>query len=157
MKSIFKKSIVLISIVLFASSCKEELDFPLEPILKSKSFTIVGDSALKAFWIFSFTDGDGDLGSDDTTKNFFPKIHYINGDSTKPLTSASLPKINTSGKTKSIEGEITQTIEIDFFELKATDTVYISATVIDQSGKISNEIKTPIFKIKPVIYFENPF
>lgn len=155
MNLIFKKSLFAALVVLFASSCKEELDFPLEPIIKTKSFNIEGDSI--AYWVFSFTDGDGDLGSSDTSKNFFPKLHYINGDSTRALENASLPKINTSGKTKSIEGEITQTIELDFFLLKSTDTVYISAFVKDQAGRTSNEIKTPIFKIKPVVYFENPY
>jgi len=150
-----------IGVVLFATfliySCEKEKTFPKEPVLETVSFNI--KSEFLAEWTFSFTDGDGDLGSDfESDTNYFQKLHLKSPstfptDSVLVLAGERLPKINTSGLNKGVEGDITRFIELDFYNLKPTDTVYFSTSVIDQSGRRSNEIRTPRFTLNPTIIY----
>jgi hypothetical protein len=54
---------ILIGIAMILGACRKADEYPLEPQVTFKDFIIQGDSAKL---IFEFTDGDGDIGLDDT-------------------------------------------------------------------------------------------
>lgn len=149
---------ILLSALLFVAiiGCEKEKTFPNEPIIETVSFGISGDSAK---WVFSFTDGNGDLGSDsDADTNYFQSLHLstpLFSDSVLVLAGERLPKINTSGISKGIEGEITRFIELDLYNLRRGDTIFFSAYVVDQSGNRSEAIRTPRFTLNPTIFYSN--
>ncbi len=150
---------VLFAALLYASiiGCQKEETFPKEPVIETISFRITGD--LLAEWVFSFTDGDGNLGSDSPMdSNYFQTLHissprFSNPDSTLELAGERLPKINTSGLSKGVEGEITRFIELDLYDFRSVDTVYFTAFVVDQSGNKSGVIQTPRFTLDPTIIY----
>tara|TARA_R110002049_G_scaffold288033_3_gene470343 strand:- start:1201 stop:1668 length:468 start_codon:yes stop_codon:yes gene_type:complete len=152
-----KNTILIALIFISILGCDKDKIFPDEPIIETLSFRIKGDTLGE--WVFSFTDGDGDLGSEvDSDTNYFQKLHLRKPsnplvDSVLVLSGERLPKINTSGIGKGIEGEITRFIELDLYDLQQGDTIYFSTYVVDQSGKRSNEIRTPRFTLNPTIFY----
>lgn len=151
-----KKVFFIAAFVLVVTGCRKEESFPDEPVIETVSFRISGDTL--AEWVFSFTDGDGNLGSDnDADTNYFQSLYLSSPtiDTAYQLGAERIPKINTSGITKGIEGEITKFIELDLFSFTPTDTVYFTAKVIDQAGNSSNEIRTPRFTLNPTVVYQD--
>ena len=112
-----KKILIIGLLFTILYGCRKENNFPDEPIIKTVSFDVTSD--LIASWVFSFTDGNGDLGSDnDLDTNYFQTLHISSPtlDTSIVLAGERLPKINTSGINKGVEGEITRFIELDFYQ-----------------------------------------
>jgi len=77
--------IALSLIVLLATACREQVEYPIEPHIAYEGFTYLfnADSTFSGEGIisFSYTDGDGDLGLDDTDTLYpfgFNDPHYYN-------------------------------------------------------------------------------
>lgn len=79
------KLIALSLIVLLATACRDQVEYPIEPRIAYEGFTYLfnADSTFSGEGIisFSYTDGDGDLGLDDTDTLYpfgFNDPHYYN-------------------------------------------------------------------------------
>ena len=77
--------IALSLVVLLATACREQVEYPIEPRIAYEGFTYLfnADSTFSGEGIisFSYTDGDGDLGLDDTDTLYpfgFNDPHYYN-------------------------------------------------------------------------------
>ena len=152
-------------ILLFVWACSRTITYPPEPKITYRSFSVfdsvgpLGNEVLVGSLGFSFTDGDGDLGSpeldtilpgDTTNSNlFFTLYHMKNGtlvqaneDEIKTPLDYRIPFIPMKGKDKTMKGEI----QVLFFYWDFPwDTIQYSFFVIDRAGHKSNIEKTPIF------------
>ncbi len=157
-----KKSVVAFLILLLATSCFKKDKFSSTPKITFESFTILGDSAKV---VFSFEDGEGDIGltSSETNSpyNIESKYYYnlyleyyekkdnggwkpgldLNGD-TIVFKNRLLPIY--TGKAKSISGTIEYTIEPLYFNQFSleSDTIKYRIQVIDRALNESNWIET---------------
>lgn len=103
-----------------------------------------------AVYLFGFTDGDGDLGSEDSAEfNCFLNYYEKDGDSMKLYPAFQreyrLPSLTPNAKNKAIEGEISLTIKpAPIFNI-LNDSVYQWGCFIrDRAGNESDEIKSSI-------------
>lgn len=133
------------------SSCMNKDAFPLQPVIKYKDFVqMEGDSARL---IFSFTDGDGDLGvhEGDTLQSIFLKyFEKVKGQWTEPLAtdvafSYSIPYVTPTGRNKSIEGDMEVMIYPYFnpFPFEEFDAIKYQFYIVDRAGNKSNVVETP--------------
>ncbi len=131
-------------------SCTDDETFPVTPEIGFKSlekFTNINglDSLMLTF---SFTDGDGDLGSpesDVTSRDIFAKIfERKNGVFVEAVLAAPLeyrlPYLQPSGNNQSLKGDIK--INIDYNVLQPNDTIYYTLYIKDRAGHKSNQITT---------------
>ncbi|GAB4133199.1 MAG: hypothetical protein Fur0041_05230 [Bacteroidia bacterium] len=137
----------------FAFSCKPEPVFPDEPILTFKEY-IQNDVSDTLKVVFSFTDGDGDIGVSPTANdsNMVLVLYYKAPDgnfyviddpnTANPSDSVfytyRIPKL-ASGQ-KGLEGDIYLTMNKAFIPY---DTLQFTAFLLDQSDHKSNVVRTP--------------
>lgn len=150
MKSFSKKLFLVIIAGCFFSSCLKKTEYPVEPIIKYVDFIPSGDSAR---FIFSFTDGDGDIGllQSDTVApydyNMFLKyFEKENGVFVEIPTAVPfnyrIPVITPEGQNKTLEGEIAIRINFYYNPFSAFDTIKYSAYIMDRALNKSNTIET---------------
>jgi hypothetical protein len=162
MKFIPKIAFIAICIMATLASCVEKPVYPDTPIIKLENFIqFNGDSA---WFIISFTDGDGDVGlrPQDTIGVHHPdsgKFHYNffiepyemqNGEwvSTNPLFPFyyRIPYITPEGRNKVLEGEIKVKLE-DYISPSPFDTVRFDAYMYDRALNKSNVISTGAMRV----------
>lgn len=151
------KICVAAGLVLLAAGCLQIEDLPPEPTIEFVSFEQLGDSASL---VFSFEDGDGDIGlaEADTTGSFAPGepfhfnlfIEYFemqNGDWVQinlPLPYRyRIPVITPTGQNKLLEGEIA--VALAPFPTDPNtphDTVKYSVQLADRALNLSNLVET---------------
>jgi hypothetical protein len=161
MKSIFNKIsilIVLVCIGFFNFSCLKDERFSEIPDIKYIDYqqnAIVDDNGIADKLIFSFTDGDGDIGLnewdtlppfDTSSRNLLLKLfEKKNGEFVEKILPAPfsyrLPYLTPEGQNKSLEGEIEVAIQLTAF-LLPTDTVRFEAYMLDRAMHKSNVITT---------------
>lgn len=149
-------------VMVILSSCFKSQDFPIEPIISEPSFLIMGDSAVLSF---NFTDGDGDIGLDDSEKNppyDTSSYYYYNlyldyyekddvngwqrgidlaGDSIS--FSYRLEPIIVKGKSRGIKGSMDVTINAFQNPFSSqSDTIKFTVKLIDKALHESNVIET---------------
>ncbi len=158
--------LIFLFLILLNACTKEEV-FPIEPAIsfisltkKASSSAIDDKGILKIF----FTDGDGDLGLDtyDTLAPFdkssvyyynyfiklFEKQHKTWVEVNTPMVlNARIPRLNSSGNSKSIKGEIELEVYINNYT-SPYDTIRFEASICDRALHISNVITTPELVIK---------
>jgi hypothetical protein len=156
----------LLSIFLiFFGGCIENIKYPDKPEIEFKDFQIIRSKDNKdslGILIFSFTDGDGDIGLDekDTFPPFHPtSIYYYNfylhfieyndqGDSIRQLEppyTARIPKTDRYGE--SIRGEIYVELDIYFLPIVLQyNNVRMKFYIYDRALNKSNIEYTPIYK-----------
>lgn len=143
-------------------SCVTPPDYPVEPIIMyegvNKDFiyaqiTEIPDSVT---FQFSFTDGDGDISSRDSTD-----IYYVDSRFPTLTTPLALPPIPREGTGNGISGDIFFTL-INTGQVNCVyngrfpaqdpaypvDTFSLSIFMRDQAGHISNTIRTEQVKIR---------
>jgi len=154
-------------IALLVVACRKAEHYPPEPQITYKGFFLsdsvdpLGNEALVGSLIFSFIDGDGDLGQsqidtiqpgDSANSNlFFTLYHMQNGtmvkagkDEIKTPLNYRIPYISTTGKDKTLKGEI----QVDFFYLNFPwDTIRYSFFLKDRAEHISNVEQSPVLFI----------
>ncbi len=157
MKSFFLYSLILIS---FLISCTQPPDYPIEPVIEftslSRNFMNQGTGLEDSIIVtFSYTDGDGDLGSmNDSLDVYFDDIRLTDG---IPLTY-KLPFVPLQGTGNGISGEIAIQIPTScciafdnpFLNLCLTplpdlypiDTLVYAIFIKDRAGNESNHILT---------------
>tara|TARA_Y100000589_G_scaffold243642_1_gene231270 strand:- start:6264 stop:6737 length:474 start_codon:yes stop_codon:yes gene_type:complete len=150
---ILKVKILLIigsATVLFG--CIKDDNSEVVPILNFEEYTVFTDNENNvdsALFKFLFMDGDGDIGSVDSTEfNCFLLYEEKNGDSIAAFPEIgpreySFPNLTPNSKNKHIEGSISLIIKpapvFNFF----TDSAYrYSCYVVDRAGNVSNSIST---------------
>lgn len=158
---------VLLWIGVFATSCLKRETYPIEPHIEYKNFyKYVNDAGIedKGTLVFSFTDGDGDIGLN--TGDTFPPYdkdgdYYYNlylfykemqhGVLT-PVEPAipfhtRLPVITPSGNNKAIKGEME--IDLDIYNpISPYDTIAFDFYIVDRALHKSNTISTPLIKVQ---------
>tara|TARA_R110000868_G_scaffold122090_1_gene323656 strand:- start:758 stop:1207 length:450 start_codon:yes stop_codon:yes gene_type:complete len=144
MKGITKIGFCLLSF-LGLVACENDKNFPITPVLESRSF--VKTSNFNAIWTIGFTDGDGDIGvrNNNDSDNFFVTIFSIEADTIIEIPGRSfrIPVVQNIRTTKGIEGSFEFRIETDL--LLPIDSVQYSGYAVDRAGNESNVVFTPIF------------
>src|SRR5258706_3688180 len=125
------------------TACMDELNYSVMPAIKSDSVSssyIIPNKDSITFYI-SFTDGDGDIGSE-TDSNL-----CITDSRTGTQAGNKIPNITPDGKIKEISGQIVFTLsEIDSIPDNQRDSIYYTYTIqiADRAGNLSNEVMTPL-------------
>jgi hypothetical protein len=156
-------------LILSFFSCVKDKEFPIVPHVKFQDFkqwknsSGNGDSA---WFIFTFTDGDGDigLGKADTLAPFdTSSVHYYNffmdyfekqnGNwiQVEPAIPFSyrIPRLEPQGRRKVLEGEVIVRIPFEYYDFTSPfDTIMYSAYIYDRALNKSNVIETPPFVVK---------
>jgi len=172
LKQLNLKKMKVIQFLLFASSvfflvnCATPPDFPIEPQIEfirlSKDTMLNGTGQNDTIEIiFSFTDGDGDIGfpqGDNVPKNLL----LINRETEDTLVDKfTIPNIPENGSSNGIRGEITVQLfqQCCDFEIgsgylcgapnseapEPFDQLLMDIIIIDQAGHVSNQIQaTPL-------------
>jgi len=144
-------------------SCRKIESYPEIPFIEFKSFTLqdtvdlLGNPGKVGELVFSFVDGDGDIGFDSTATDttsiydlFFTLYEKLDGEFLKvdeddletPL-NYRIPFIEMEGQNKTLKGEI----QVDFFYIKIFlikyDTIKYEFYIIDRALHKSNVETTP--------------
>lgn len=150
MKSRLKNFIPLLLIGATFGACTPDPVFPDEPVLKFKEFIYNGSDTLKA--VFSFTDGDGDIGVSPTgnDSNMVLTLYYKGPDG---LFHVARPGASTTDSIyynyripdlpegqSGLEGDIYLVVNPQFM---LYDTIQFNAFMLDQSRNKSNVVRTP--------------
>jgi hypothetical protein len=150
--------LILFSLLILTFSCVKKPDYPIEPIIKFEDFVQFRKDS--AHFIFSFTDGDGDIGlrPSDTISpfdtgsvyyynfymNYFEKQQgeWVQIDPTIPF-SYRIPYLTPEGRSKALEGEILVRIPFIYFDLFSPyDTIKYSAFIYDRALHKSNVVES---------------
>jgi hypothetical protein len=157
------KILIITSLVVAFHSCMKPKEYPPEPQIEF--VTMERYKMDSAFFIFSFIDGDGDLGLD--TGEVFPPYHidgpyyqncFIdyyelqNGEWVKIVPDQPFyyrfPIIPVQGRFNAIEGEISIEMGIHYDFLSPFDTIKYSCFIYDRAHNKSNTIETPPMRKK---------
>jgi len=152
-----KVPLLLGSVAVLAAGCLKTEEFPKEPQITFKSFSLANDSASITI---GFTDGDGDvgLGTGDTLPPYAPgtpnysnlRVDYEelqNGVWTlvvfpQPL-DYRVPDLTPTGQNKVLEGEIAIALKpFSLFHYDTYDTVRYSVRLLDRALNVSNTVYT---------------
>ena len=146
------KILLIIGSATFLLGCIKDDNFDVVPILNFEDYQVYSDNENNvdsALFKFLFTDGDGDLGSLDSTEfNCFLLYEEKNGDSITTFPEImpreySLPNLTPNAKDKNIEGSISLIIKPSPILNVFTDSSYrYTCYVIDGEGNYSNSIST---------------
>lgn len=150
------------ALILAFQSCIKPKQYPEEPVIEFKSFTVINDSARI---IFSFTDGDGNIGLGeneiqppyDTGSRFYNNVfirYYekvngswqqgINGDGEPIEFTYRTKEITPSGKNKALKGDIIIYLVPIFYNPFSphSDTIKFDIQMADRALNLSNIVET---------------
>lgn len=146
------RKVILLIILSMAivSGCKKSDEYSDVPSITFKSITVfkspgtVSDSI--ADLIFSFTDGDGDIGSSqytDTIASCFITIFVKQNGvwTTDTILGEKLPYLTPTGNNKALKGDIERAIFLPFGATR--DTMRFDIYIRDRAMHKSNGITTP--------------
>ena len=137
-------------LLLFA--CKKDNNFPDGPVLEVRSFEKTSNT--RAVWKVGFTDGDGDLGTRDTSDapNFIVTYFAIEDDTLREIEDINggnyrIPTIDKIRTAAGVEGQLEFRIDTDLYKASdnPVDSILLRAFARDRSNNESNVIETPIF------------
>ena len=154
--------LLFIAAILVVVSCEKVEEYSVVPHIKFKEFYLTsgseGMTIATGNLVFSFTDGDGDIGNfnnpDENNNadslNMFIFGSYKNGGDLIPFytNSLNLPYLEEGIYRKSIKGDIK--IEIDL-TIQTPDTLQYSFYLYDRAGHQSNTETTPILIISDLL------
>ena len=162
--------ITLLLVLIFSYACTKKDVYPVEPHIDFKSFEKIFDTkandTVGVIGLY-FTDGDGDLGlrPTDTTINYrynlfikyfekkkgkFEEV-ILTAPSSLPgkldtlWFNARIPDLTPAGKTKTITGEIYDTLYINNLKSSLSDTIKYQIYIQDRALHKSNVVATPEF------------
>ena len=146
------KILLIIGSATVLLGCIKDDNFDIVPILNFEEYTVYSDNENNvdsALFKFLFTDGDGDLGSVDSTEfNCFLMYEEKNGDSTTTFPEImpreySLPNLTPNAQDKNIEGSISLILKpAPIFNIDTDSAYRYRCYVIDRAGNSSNIIST---------------
>ena len=157
-------SILIVSLVL--QSCFKKEEYPIEPNIAYDSFKVFGDSATLTF---NFTDGDGDLGLNDSDTlapydissefhyniyvNYYEKddqqgwVQGLDLDGNPVVFRYRMEPVITKGKSKGIKGKIEIGISNGLYYnplSDQSDTLKYDIQLIDKALHKSNIIESEV-------------
>jgi len=142
--------ILIFTFMTICSSCSDEDTYPVTPEIAFKSLEkFTGVSGQDSLMLtFSFTDGDGDIGSaaaDSFRRDVFARLFELNNGvfEEAPLSaplSYRIPYLTPRGNNKSLKGDIA--INIDYNIFRPNDTIFYKLYMTDRAGNKSNEISS---------------
>ncbi len=168
-----KRFLINIAIVLIIAgvfyACKKKDVYPVIPEIKFENFLTITNAGQsfpdRGVLIFSFTDGDGDIGlypsdtlppydfnlfityfeiqNGDTVEVFLTQTDPATGDVDTLNFNGRIPILTPFGSNKSISGEVEDTL---FIHNPASpfDTIMFRAYIVDRALHKSNIITTPL-------------
>jgi hypothetical protein len=149
--------------VLALQGCIKRETFPVEPAITYKSFTQFQNANPNlpdsASLVISFTDGDGDIGLDDSDSNppfntgsdyyhnLFLGYEELRQGVWTPVSLAlplryRIPRITPTGQNKALEGEIAVALSWPIIPDQAIDTVRFTVRLVDRALRESNQVYT---------------
>jgi len=158
---------ILAMIVVGLGSCMDKDQFPLYPVLTYKDFLKVQNEngvVEKGVLILEFTDGDGDIGLEDSDTlppfhseggnyyNFIINLFEIKNGQYIPLQfpdttftyNSRIPMINLSGNSKAIKGELEYTFDLLIMQnFLNSDSIMIETYIVDRELNESNIVNSP--------------
>lgn len=154
------KVAVGLAVLAQGSACLKPEEFPPEPRIEFKSFTVFAGQD-SASLVFGFTDGDGDIGLTEADSlppydaNLFLEYYeyqsgaWVNVDlGGSPNIPYRVPVITPTGQNKTLEGEIA--IALEPFSLShntAADSIKYSVTLQDRALHVSNSVETGLIVV----------
>lgn len=132
------------------ASCVQAPEYPLEPILEFRSISntslveLGGDTL---YLLFGFTDGDGDLGFEDSVNSVFVEDSRIPG---FPL-SYYIQEVVPLSNVQAISGTMSILYPPGFFACLGEDpldTFRLEVRIKDRAGNESNLVSTPLLQIE---------
>lgn len=136
-------------------SCLKRKEYPIIPHIEFKSFVPMGDSARL---IFSFTDGDGDLGpitsdagelQDNVILKYYEKVNGAwvlpnNADGDPIVFPYTTTTLTPAGKNKALKGDMIIYIVPLYYNPFSpnSDTIKYDIRLLDQAGHQSNVVET---------------
>jgi hypothetical protein len=156
MNVLFKLNVLLIFVILLVQSCAKKPSFSDTPTVEFVSFsktTLFQGSTFEdtTFLTLKFTDGDGDFGSDDSTRN----IKIFDNRTGDLFTDFKTPDIPQDGANNGVQGTIRLmmfstccvyddgTLPCDRTEEFPQQEINFDIYVTDKAGNKSNTITTP--------------
>jgi hypothetical protein len=141
--------LLLFPCVLFFTKCQKAPDFPATPVISFVKFnqTQIRPDKDSLKITFSFTDGDGDLGSEqgqNTTGDIF--VTDVRVGKANYTYSFNMPYITPKGSYKQISGNYIIDMIGDCHcrpDHTIADTVSYLINIQDRAGHVSNTITTP--------------
>ena len=164
-----RSKITLIFLFLAAlgiTSCLKKEEYPIEPVIKWESYSVLEDAKgydSLSFLKISYSDGDGDIGLYDSDTvapykyNFFVKMYQkINGNlqqiifpDTNINFNGRIPILTPTGRNKNIKGDIELMIEIYFARpVLLSDTIAFDLYLMDRALHKSNVVLSPLFLVR---------
>ena|SRR6478735_116660 len=147
-----KNRVVIIGgLITLLAGCKKDVEYSPIPTIEYKSFIQIGnDSAQIAF---NFTDGDGDIGSDESNpvQNIFIRYYEkVNGvfqqgmsSGTPTVFTFATKKLNPIGKHKALKGTMKVYLSPFYFAGSSdSDTIKYDIQMVDQADHVSNTVET---------------
>lgn len=157
--------IIALAIAVIFYGCLKPDKYPPEPSIEFKSFEQMGDSGKI---VFSFTDGDGDIGLGenettppfDTSSKFYNNVFIryfekVNGTFVQGVGATGDPveftyrteKLTPSGKNKALKGTIIIYIIPSFYNPFSanSDTIKFDIQLADRSLNLSNIVESGEF------------
>lgn len=154
------KVAVGMALLVQASACLKPEDLPPEPRIEFKSFTVY-PAQDSASLVFTFTDGDGDIGLTDADSlppydaNLFLDYfefgsgQWLNVDlGGEPDIPYRVPVLTPTGQNKTLEGEIA--VALDPFSLShntTADSIKYAVTLWDRALHVSNSVETGLIVV----------
>ncbi len=137
--------------IIFMISCSDEDTYPITPEISFKSLEIFKNTSQNDSVVltFSFTDGDGDLGSqiyDTLSRDVYVKFYelrngvYVLFPDPFGAFNYRMPYLEPRGNNKSLKGDVR--INVDYNILYPNDTVKYELYIKDRAGHISNSIQS---------------
>ena len=162
----FKNLTYILPVLVFASSCVQPPDYPIEPVIEYKSLTkttmVSGkDMEDETYLIISFTDGDGDIGNPSDNGSVELDFTLIDSRTGQVDEKFGIPFVPELGAANGISGEITariftscciypdwvtDAIGCEKSNQYVVDTLVYEVFIVDRAGNESNHIFTdPIY------------
>jgi hypothetical protein len=158
----FSKILIIASLAVGFLSCMKPKEFPPEPQIEFVAMERIRPDS--AHFIFTFQDGDGDLGLDDS--DIYPPFdedspyyhnciinYYELQNGTWVLINPDdpfayrFPRIPVQGRYKAVQGEILIRFEFRYFDVNSPfDTIKYSCFIYDRAHNKSNIIETPAMR-----------
>jgi len=159
MRKLFLIYLSLLTLTI-AQSCKPDVEYPDVPTVSFKDFyfvdtVLLGNTVKQGTLVFSFTDGDGDIGFDTVQPRqntiFMSKYKMSNNVLTQMDLLVDLnyfvERIYSDDRRQSISGDI-KIEELNEYTMSFGDTIMYKFYIVDRAGNRSNTDSTGLIVVR---------
>jgi len=159
MRKYFPIYIILLTITILMHSCKPKEEYSDVPVVSFKEFNysdtiLLGNTVKRGTLIFSFTDGDGDIGFDTIQPRqntiFMTKYKMKNNVLTQMDLLVDLnyfvERIYSDDKPQAVSGDI-KIEDLNEYAMSFNDTIMYKFYIVDRAGNRSNTDSTGLIII----------